>query len=365
MTLLSARDILDISKQRENSIMTMNTLKPAGRDISLDILKGILTFFVMTTHMVSFFPFRPVTYITGRLINIYVVYTCLMTFSAFMLILGYMCYKAYISRELPKAVLGRKLMKNFVKTMLTYFASALAYVFFIKQELTLPVLRDIFLFRYVVEYSEFILSFAAVYIIVFIFEGQLRKLTKPVWMVLVLLSLASTFIPYERVKEPLLAVFTGSTLFSSFSVFQYFCYFITGVYAAKVGVRHNKCFMLLCAGATAAFVAWRLVVNDYPSRFPPSLLWIAGGAFFDYCAFVFCRRIPVNAVTKLLAVMGRDSLYYMLFSNIVLFALRRITMDIAFDPGGIALIVFYIFAFSLSAAVAWGYTRLRGALTKK
>ena len=342
--------------------MTTNTLKPAGRDISLDILKGILTFFVMTTHMVSFFPFRPVTYITGRLINIYVVYTCLMTFSAFMLILGYMCYKAYISKALPRKVLGKKLLKNFVKTMLTYFASAIAYVFFIKQDLTAAVLRDIFLFRYVVEYSEFILSFASIYVIVFVFDGLFRKLTKPAWIVLVLLSLASTFIPYDRVKEPLLAVFTGSTLFSSFSVFQYFCYFITGIYAAKNGVRHNKWFMLLCAAPTVAFIAWRLIVNDYPSRFPPSLLWIAGGAFFVYCAFVFCRYIPVNFLTRLLAAMGRDSLYYMLFSNIVLFALRRITIEVAFDPDGFALVVFYLFAFALSAAVAWGYTKLRAKL---
>lgn len=342
-----------------------NTLKSAGRDISLDILKGILTFFVITTHMVSFFPFRPVSYVTARLTNIYVVYTCLMTFSAFMLILGYMCYKAYISKELPKAVMAKKQLKNFVKTLLTYYVSAAAYVFFIKQDLTAAVLRDIFLFRYVVEYSEFILSFAAVYIVVFLFEGIFRKLTKPAWIVLVLLSLVSTFMPYERVKEPLLAVFTGSTLFSSFSVFQYFCYFITGIYAAKVGVRHNKWFMLLCAGATASFVAWRFIFHDYPSRFPPSLLWIAGGSFFVYCAFVFCRRIPVNTFTKLLAVMGKDSLYYMLFSNIVLFALKRITVELAFEPGGLVLVLFYLFAFSLSAAVAYGYTKLKTSLKKK
>ena len=345
--------------------MTTNTLKPAGRDISLDILKGILTFFVISTHMVSFFPFRPYTYVSARLINIYVVYTCLMTFSAFMLILGYMCYKAYISRNLPGKLLAKKLLKNFVKTMLTYFASAIAYVFFIKQDLTASVLRDILLFRYVVEYSEFILSFAAIYIVVFLFAGPLGRLTKPAWIVLVLMSLASTFIPYERVREPLLAVFTGSTLFSSFSIFQYFCYFITGVYFAKSGMRYNKWLMLLCAVGTLGFIAWRIVFHDYPSRFPPSLLWICGGFLFVYCAFIFCRHIPVNAVTKLLAVMGRDSLYYMLFSNIVLFALRWLTVRLAFDPVGIPLLFFYLFAFALCVFAAWGYTRLRGALTKK
>ena len=344
--------------------MTTDKANLGGRDISLDILKGILTFLIITTHMVSFFPFQPMTYASATLTNIYVAFVCLTAFSSFMLILGYMCFKAYISKSLPKVVLGRKMLKSFVKTMLSYYASALAYVFFIRRDLTAAVFKDILLLRYVVEYSEFILSFAFIYVLVFFFDRLLWKLTGPAWAVLSVLSLLSTFFPYGSVKEPLLAVFTGSTIFSSFSIFQYFCYFITGIYFAKSKMGFNKWLMLISAAGTAGFVGWRLIFHDYPSRFPPSLLWIAGGMLFVYCGFLLCRHIPVNPLTKLLAVMGKDSLYYMLFSNIVLFALRKYSFDLQFNPQGLALIVFYIFAFALCAAAAYGYTRLLAHLKK-
>ena len=336
--------------------------KPGQRDISLDILKGVLTFFVITTHMVSFFPFMPFIYPVARAINIYVVYTCLMTFSCFVLILGYMSYKAYISKELSKAVVGRKLGKNFLKTMATYYVSAIAFTFFIKQSLNTETLVDILLFRHVVEYSEFILSFAFIYVAVFLFDGLLKKMNGIGCTVIAILALACTFIPYERVTEPLLGVITGTTLFSSFPLLQYAGYFVIGIWFAKNGIKYNLWLMLASAAGTVGFVAWRIIFNDYPSRFPPSLLWVWGGALFVYCALLLVRRIPVNRLTKLLAVMGQDSLYYMLFSNVMLFFLRWLMNRSGFNPTGLLLIGFYLVAFALCVAAARAYTQLKKRL---
>lgn len=345
--------------------MKETVLQPGKRDMSLDILKGILTFFVITTHTFSFFPFQPVSYFSARLTNLYVVYTCLPTFSCFILILGYLCYKAYIAKQMDKTLLFKKLGKNFVKTMLTYYVSAISFVFFIKRSLSPAVLKDILLLRYVVEYSEFILTFAFLYVVVFLFEKPLRRLNTTAWIILVVLSLASTFFPYELVKEPLLAVFTGSTLFSSFSVFQYFCYFITGIYFAKNGIKYNKWLMGASALAMLAFLVYRVIYHDYPTRFPPSLLWIAGGAFFVYCGLLLCRRIPENRITRGLAYMGRESLYCMIFSNVVIFATHWTTVELGVSPKGLALTVLYVLIFVLSLVAVGIFGKIAAALKGK
>ena len=82
----------------------------------------------------------------------------------------------------------------------------------------------------------------------------------------------------------------------------------------------------MCAAlGTAAFYVFYAVRGEYPARFPPTALWVAGVAALVYAAWLVCMRTASwRAVRALrLAFAGRHSLWFLTASNIMLFVLHR------------------------------------------
>jgi hypothetical protein len=103
----------------------------------------------------------------------------------------------------------------------------------------------------------------------------------------------------------------------SFPILQYFPLYLLGMYAARHNLRPHVLIGL--AGIAAFYIYDHFVAAA--SRFPPDVIWIAGSAFFTiawYAAARFLNRAELAA--RLLIPIGQNALFYLLTSNILVFA---------------------------------------------
>ncbi len=78
-----------------------------NRDTSIDTMKSILIIFMILAHIIQFFPVW--WWKTEHISN----YVNLTTFSGFMFTFGYVCYKAYIGKEMDSHEFRNKMCRNF------------------------------------------------------------------------------------------------------------------------------------------------------------------------------------------------------------------------------------------------------------
>lgn len=291
-----------------------------GRNQSLDFFKGIVTVIMICGHIVQFFPLNWATAIFSDYVN-------LTTFSCFALSLGYASDIAYISRNREKRVLRAKLAGNAVKTLLAYYISGIAYSALIEGDMSWQCVTRILLFQKVPGYSEFLLTFAAFYPVLYFLRPLLTNLDGRLYLSYLLISLLATFLPYWKVQGTLTGVLIGSSTFSCFPLLQYAGYFVTGVYLSqKKLVFHGKLFTATCV-AGAAFLYYVVCFRSLPVRFPPSLFWVLGGYFATYVYYLLsCKTIErfSNGLTAFVCSIGRKTLSYLLISNLLLFTARKL-----------------------------------------
>lgn len=176
-------------------------------------------------------------------------------------------------------------------------------------------------------YSEFLLSFALLYVLVWALHGALRRVVAHGWAVALAAAagLALTWFPYSRVHLPVLGALVGMQGASVFPLAQYAAYFLLGAWFSGRTTRFSAPVAMCAALGTAAFYVFYAVRGEYPARFPPTALWVAGGAAWVYAAWLVCMRTASwRAVRALrLAFAGRHSLWFLTASNIMLFVLHR------------------------------------------
>lgn len=172
------------------------------RDLSLDLLKGLLTIFMVTAHIFMFFPVNSLTNFYGTLAG-------LIVFPGFMFAFGYSMYLAYVARPLSNARLRQKLTKNFLRTILAAYIIAIAYAVITQHDLSPLTLLKILCFHRITGFCEFLPSFAFLYIIIYFTRKYFRTLPNSTLLALILCSLLMSFFPYHLVKLPILSFFVG------------------------------------------------------------------------------------------------------------------------------------------------------------
>lgn len=192
----------------------------------MDIFKGILTVLMICAHIVQFFSMNYVTSFFSTYVN-------LTTFSGFMFAFGYVCFKAYVLKDIDKSTLRKKLGKNFVRTIVAFYIAAIGRTVIGDNDYSFKSMFNIFIFNKIPGYSEFLLSFAFIYIFVYIFRDVFNKMPPVAYIFIILLSYLSTFINYNLVQLRVLGVVIGSTRFACFPILQYFSLFIVGGYLFK------------------------------------------------------------------------------------------------------------------------------------
>lgn len=111
---------------------------------------------------------------------------------------------------------------------------------------------------------------------------------------------------------------------SYFPVIPYSLYLVAGIYFARKQIGFQKLFMAIaCAGTLWHTIDYVWISGQQPSRFPLSVSYLIGAALYVYLYYLLAialeRRESALPVRYLVAV-GKNSLFYLLFSNLIIFA---------------------------------------------
>ena len=164
------------------------------RNRGIDLFKGILIILMIVSHILQLLFFSHKELIYNKFVN-------LITFSGFMFSFGYVTYFAYISTNIDKLIFRKKMIKNFLKTIIAFYISSFVYRYFIDNYISIDVILDILFFKSIAGYSEFLLSFAFIYILIYLFKDILNKINNKVLIFLIIVSLLMTYFNYELVNN--------------------------------------------------------------------------------------------------------------------------------------------------------------------
>lgn len=294
------------------------------RNREIDIMKGLLTLAMILCHCIQFFGNEGtgLQKLLADLIN-------LTTFSGFLFCFGYVSELAYYRKNFRSAVW--KAGKNIVRMLFAFYISGLAYIALAQRKsFLMERVTDVLLLRVYPGWSEFLASFAAVLLVGILLYPILKRMNAKLFLVVLILSLAACrLIPYDKIQNSWLALFIGSTDYTTFPVLQYGVFFAAGVWFSRAKISWNKETMLGAILLGIPFVVYYVKNNWLPGRFPPSELFILGGILGVYLYRMLSIGLKTLAeksrmANRLIAAIenvGMNSMFYLLLSNVLIFAL--------------------------------------------
>ena len=283
------------------------------RDRSVDVMKGILVIQMVLCHCIQFFGNEswPIQKQICDYIN-------LTTFSGFLFTFGFACNYAYFSKSFIKAV--PRMIKTAVKMLLAFYISSICYIAFVEFDYYDPrvPLQVIRLEKYA-GWSEFLASFFAIMLIGAALFVVFQRIN--VWILagIGVIGFALTFLPYSRITNSWLALFVGSRHYITFPVFQYLFYFAAGVWLCKEGMKSWKWILLAAFLLSAPEFVHYFRTGGLSGRFPPDGAFVFGASIVVFLYYVLSRKLSDMNV-RILSVIGEDSIFYLLFTNIIIFA---------------------------------------------
>lgn len=295
------------------------------RNRAIDYEKGVIVFVMVWDHVLAYFGNGDAHPEQSAIMMA----ICSMAFSTFVFAYGRSVFLAYYSRDLKTAV--PRMLGSAARSYLAFCISGIANnVLCQGKDFSRNVVKKVILLKDIPSMSEFLVSFAILAVLALVLYVPMKKMLehkRAFWAVAALLLL-STFIPYERIKSVHLGLLIGSKRFYLFPVLQYFPLFMAGLYVEKYGM-NRKCVWFGLATALTSVSAIYTAVHGQPERFPPTLLWIImpalGIVLLDRLAEQFSRWTEAKSwAARLMSPvenMGRNSLYYLVTSNLLLFAM--------------------------------------------
>ena len=320
------------------------------RDRGIDCFKGLLVIQMIFAHCLQFFVDLNSTtllYNISEFIN-------LTTFSGFIFAFGYSGYSAYI--EKPYKIAMVKMVKNIIRLQIAFYISSFAYSIFIEGlPFRLDKIMELLLIKRLAGWSEFLIAFSAVLLLLVIVQPLLKKNDIKLYIILCGVSMVITLLPYREVL-PIIGIFLGGYGFAYFPAVPYFLYFIIGVVFSRHRIKLNKIAAILSALGTGIFII-SYTLNSYslPSRFPLSLAWLIGSMGFLYLYYLASIMLCKNSGSEYLASIGENSLFYLLLSNILIFAVKGSRFYVL--GAGYSVIFFVVLM-----AIIWYLMRLRSGV---
>ncbi len=298
------------------------------RAYRIDILKGILTIQMILAHCIQFY----VDMERDRAAFHVSEYINLTTFSGFFFCFGYASCLAYFNKEWRDAA-GR-LMKNALRLLMGFYLSSFCYVIFVERlPLRMDLVIELLLFRRLGKWSEFLFSFVLVMVLECVFFPLFTAKYNRSLLAMAAISILTCLLSYREagsipVKDGSMAFVVGSLAGgvngSYFPVIPYSLYLVAGIYFARKQIGFQKLFMAIaCAGTLWHTIDYVWISGQQPSRFPLSVSYLIGAALYVYLYYLLAialeRRESALPVRYLVAV-GKNSLFYLLFSNLIIFA---------------------------------------------
>lgn len=302
MNIYNSRNI------HEMSISEISKIKK--RDNSIDFLKGILTLLMTLSH------FLYITNWKGMLIEGIHDYVDLTTFSGFLFCFGYVSWFSYIDNDNPDVT--KRIWISIIKILLAYNISGLAFVAS-KDSITINNVISILLFQTLPGITEFLLSFILVDVVVVVFRNKMRYLKTYMIVIFILVCLMLCYFPYEIIVSPVMGNIIGKENGYYFPIIQYGSYYLFGILLAKKKIIFNKYMFVITAFMTCMYYLLSNLI-DKPKRFPPSILFIIGAAFFIYLYFLVSKYLCTKEIhIKFIEFIGRHTLIYLVIGNMIVF----------------------------------------------
>lgn len=256
---------------------------------------------------------------------------CAMAFSTFVFAYGRSVLIAYYNRDFKTA--APRMLGSVVRSYLAFCISGVAQkVLCGEKNFSMSVVRRVFVLEDIPGMSEFLAAFAVLGLVALALYWPLKKLLehKKAFWIVAFACFFTSFIPYEYIRDARLGLLIGTEKFYLFPVLQYFPFFMAGLYVSKYGMEKRPVWLAVSGVLTAVSVVYTIVCGE-PGRFPPTLLWLTmpcfGIVLLDMLAEVVNRWTAQRAWAAKAAApvenMGRNSLYYLLTSNLILFAITN------------------------------------------
>ncbi len=325
------------------------------RDDGIDILKGIFVLGMVWGHMMDMWSTT-----NGVAGNIY--YTLsIVTFSGFLFCFGYGMQVSYSRGRLTLM----QILSNAARILIAFYVSGFAYELIVHaKEWTPATLGNILVLNTLPELSEFLPAFALTSLIGGLLMKQLNWIVDswPRLAAVSVLLLLTPFLPYAWVQSPQLCLFIGCDLkvATGFPVLHYFVFFLLGIAVAKRQIGFSWIIAIL---GVVGMVIYRYVHYNLmqANRFPPDTQWLIGGLVFLMAWLSAARlleRVPV--VSRILAEVGRNTLFFYLFSNLLIFAGRK-----SFDNFPIGMSMSLVLTAVLMGIIYFFITTIKPASLKK
>ncbi|WP_123039583.1 acyltransferase family protein [Cohnella candidum] len=293
------------------------------RERAIDLFKGLLVLGMVYCHTLQFFSDQQI-YPNGQ---IWIDLINLITFSGFVFSFGYVSQLAYYNKPFRES--APRMLMTALKTLVAFYVSGTAYRLFIDGRLLeWNNIKPILLLQDMPGWSEFLASFTYLMVVGLVLFVPLKWLAERKWLGFAVagLLLLTTFIPYGSIHAMKLGPLIGTRDFASFPVVQYFPYYLIGMLFARYRIVWDWRVLAGAVLASAAFL-WKWLSSEghpLPERFPPSVWWIVGPALLLYGYYLLARlmeRYPKPFM--IFEAMGRNVLWYLVMSNVLIFALKN------------------------------------------
>lgn len=280
-----------------------------------------------------------------RLISTFVDIT---TFSVFVFCFGYVYQLAYFKNINESR---RKILKSGYNTLIVYYISAFcSKMTFSNFTFSSKSVLDILFFFDIPGYCEFLLAFAGISFLCFFFGKTIIFILDNRF---ILLSLCLFFfllpfvIPYEKIPIQL-GIFIGSSQYFSFPLLQYFPFFLFGASICKHKISFNIPVFISCLSLSIIALIYFIQVYGFTFflhisslRFPPSFFWLIFPSLYVYVLYLLAKKISRFNLGVFIKRMGANTLTYLLFSNIILFMLKKLAV-INYSWYAIFIVTFFI-----------------------
>lgn len=291
----------------------------------IDLFKGILVSLMVLAHCIQFFGIESGVF---RGITSYINLT---TFSGFIFSFGYVSQKAYYNKQLRDV--WQRMARNCCKILIAFYISSFSFFILVEHETySMAFLKRVFLIHTYAGWSEFLVSFVAILLLGIVLFHVFKHMNNKILLGIAILSFIICYLPYEKVTHPIIALFIGSSHYITFPVIQFLIYYALGVMVSKTSRSKGFKLLVIMSVLSLPICIYRIIIGEMPSRFPPDWRYVFGAMFVVALYYVFAEWIAQKTqfrgigrrVRDCLEGIGRESLYFLLVSNIIIFALAGV-----------------------------------------
>ena len=297
------------------------------RDRSIDVGRGLLVIMMVYGHVMQFFADSQIFPLAGTLIDV----INLTVFPTFVFYFGATAVLAYLKKPYMSALSG--MVRTTLRAYAVFCLSGVGYrVLRENKAFAVGTVRRVMQLYDIPGWSEFLVSFALYGLLLIVGYAVFDWLSRrpAACLVVSVVCVCSCFlVPYGQIPTHL-ALLIGGRDFAYFPIVQYMPYFLAGMlYAQGDGRMRRKLLVVSAVMSLGGIAHWHFY--GFPGRFPPTWGWILLPGALVSAVVLLSRALCAlagngigriaDALCGVLGHFGGASLYYLLTSNLVLFAL--------------------------------------------